>query len=181
MKPIVPLTREQARNTLAHKFTSRVDRLRQLGVKLGVRPNRVFLVWAKYTGSEYGEGNREEVARVEILPSPVVDSLDNIALHPMSAGMVPMGSVRLTKVSGQLTYDQLRGLMVPGRHEDHIPSPYEFFYEIYEDGRGDSEPVRSKFRLLGLPGRRAGKVDWTLTLERVSGDNDRVGEDTYGQ
>jgi hypothetical protein len=138
-------------------------------------------VWDQYTGSDYGEGNRVELFRTEILPSPKVESLDNIAINPMNAGMVPVGSVRLTRVSAQFTYDQLRGFMVPGRHEDAIPSPYSFYYEIYEDGRGDSEPIRNKFRLLGVPARRAGKVDWTLTLERVSGDNDRQGESTYGQ
>jgi len=101
-------------------------------------------------------------------------------LQMLSAGMVPEGSVRIEKISPSYTFDQLRGLWRPEKHEDAIPEDTPFYYEVVEDGRGDPLPVRHRFRLLGLPARRAGKLDWTVTLQRVSGDNDRAGDSTYG-
>ncbi len=175
-----PLTPEQARKTIVHRLGPRVDRIRQIATKIGVRPYRVFLVWSKFSGDEAGEGTETYVKTIEILPTPVVMSLDGIALNPFSAGVLPIGSVRLTRVSPQLTFDQLTGRVVPKEHEDHIPEPYDFFYEIMEDGRGDHDPLRQRFRLLNNPTRRAGKVDWIIGLERMSEDRNREGHSQLG-
>jgi hypothetical protein len=137
------------------------------------------MVYERYTGSDYGEGDRVELARIELLPTPRVRSLDNLQRNLMAAGMVAAGSVRVDLISATYTYDQLTGKMMPKPHADQEPVPYDFHYEVIEDGRGDEKPIRAKFRLLGLPGRQAGKVSWTLTLERVQGDNDRDGRSTY--
>lgn len=178
MKPR-PLTPDEAKRSLANRLGRRVDGLRQRAVRLGLRPIRVFLVWEKFTGGERGAGERQLLRRIEILPTPKVDDLSNVGLHPMIAGVVQDGTVRVSKISSSFTYDQLRGLFVPEAHEDQIPEPYDFYWEMYEDGRGDPDPVRQKFRVSGQPSRRAGKVDWMVTLERVSGDNDRHGHPAY--
>ena len=182
MSKIGPLTPAQAKLTLAHRFTKLADNLRQLNTRFGLRPYRVFLIWTKWTGKERGEGDEMEVQRIEILPTPKVSSLDNVTFSLMHSGTVPVGSIRLEQVSGQMTQDTLQGRKLHGGPEwvNHIPEPYSFFYELVEDGRGDDPGVRPKFRLLNVPFRRAGKVDWTLMLERISEDRDRQGKNVIG-
>lgn len=187
MPKVRPLTPTEARATLANRLGPTVDRIRQIATNLGVRPYRVFLVWTRWSGSERGEGNEQEVLRVEVLPTPRVTSLDNVSFSPMHAGVLPVGSLRVDRISVATlpscfptTYDLLRGHMVPTPHEDQTPEPFEFFYEVIEDGRGDCPPVRAKYRLLSVPFRRAGKVDWTVTLERESQDNFRDGASSIG-
>jgi hypothetical protein len=144
-----------------------VDRVRQVATRFGLRPYRVFLVWTQFGGAERGEGTEREVARIEILPAPKVISLDSVALAPQTAGILPMGSIRVEKISVSLTLDQLKGRMIPVPHEDHIPVTYSFHYEVREDGRGDTAVEIMKFRLASDPFRRAGKIDWVVNLERI--------------
>jgi len=138
------------------------------------------MVWVVWSGTERGEGTQREVKRQEILPTPRVDSLDSVTFSLLQAGTVPVGSVKLSQISVNFTSDQLRGHMVPVEHEEHIPEPYDFYYELVEDGRGDDPAHRAKYRLLNQPFRRAGRVDWTLMLERVGQDANRDGSPATG-
>jgi hypothetical protein len=181
MPKIRPLTPGQAGKTLAHKLgVGLVPRLRQLATNFGIRPYRCFLVWGKWTGEERGEGFDVELLRMEILPTPKVENLDALTFSLVNAGTLPVGSVRVSQISSYFTYDQLKGLMVPVQHEDQVPEPYEFYWEVVEDGRGDNPPVRAKFRPASVPFRRAGKPDWTVILERISEDNLRSGANATG-
>jgi hypothetical protein len=183
MPKIGPLTPEQARRTIAVRLGSKADRLRQLATRVGIRPYRVFLVWQKWTGETRDEGRPVTLAELELLPTPKVESLDAVAINPISAGMIGMGAVRVSRVSiVQYTEDTLRGLTIPGLgHVDHIPEKIDFFYELREDGRGDNPAWRERYRLSTHPWRRAGKVDWTFMLERTGSDRDREGQNVIGQ
>ncbi len=173
-----PLTPEEAKRSLANRFGPRADRLRQLNTKYGMRPQRVFLVWTKFTGDERGEGRENEVRRVEILPTPLVTSLDAIALNPFTAGLIAMGSVKVSEISmACFTADMLRG-RTSGK--DIIPEPVSFFYEIVEDGRADAEPARQKYRPASQPVLVPGDLHWLITLERISEDRDREGKSRLG-
>jgi hypothetical protein len=182
MPKIGPLSPDQARGTLAHRLTRTADNLRQLATKFGIRPYRVFLVWTQWSGEERGEGDEKEVQRVEILPTPRITSLDSVTFSLFSAGVLPVGSVRVDRISGRaFSNDLLSGIILPdGTHADHIPEPFSFFYEVVEDGRGDNPALRSKFRLLSFPFRRAEQVDWTIMLERISEDRNRYGQSQAG-
>lgn len=204
MPRVRPLSPEQARHTLANKFGRLADRVRQLATKFGVRPQRVFLRWVKWTGTERGEGDEIDVLTYEILPTPRVTSLDSVSFSFVGAGVIPVGSLKVDRISIALfTRDILLGKAFPnpkqrpGRErvtrrplvapmpgmsalEPHIPEPYEFFYEIVEDGRGDDPPKRSKFRPMNEPMRRAGAVEYTVMLERVSEDRLRNGASGMG-
>lgn len=173
------LTPQEAKRTLAHRFGPRGDRLRQLATRFGVRPYRCFLVWTKYTGGERGEGSEKLVAEAELLPTPKVISLDSVTYSPYHAGTFPDGSVKLDRVSVGYTADFLRGLVVPKR-EEHLPEPYDFFYELREDGRGDDPAARDRYRLLSPPFRQPGRVCWVLMLERSSEDRTRTGLSRHG-
>lgn len=137
-------------------------------------------MWSQWGGSERGEGHERELQRIEMLPTPKVTSLDMVRKSPVSAGVIPIGSVRLDFVSvAQFSEDILVGKWQPVQHENHIPGKIEFFYLIVEDGRGDPLPSQKKFRLLSTPHRDAGGVKWLITLERISEDLGRDGKSKY--
>lgn len=173
MPKVKPLTPDEAKKSFANRFSSKADRLRQLATKFGVRPYRVFLTLTRWTGEERGEGEEKIVARRELLPTPRVQSLDAISFNAFRGGTLPVGSLRVDRISASFTSDELAGLFGPLAGQERIPQPYEFFYEVVEDGRGDAHPPRAKFRLLSEPFRRPGKIDWTLMLERISQDRTR--------
>jgi hypothetical protein len=189
MSRIRALSPERARRTLANRLAPVGDRVRQIATRLGVRPYRVFLTWTQWTGPERGEGTENLYARLEILPTPRVQSLDKLAFSLYHAGTITVGSVQVDRISlVQFTEDVLRGKSFPNNplpfgenpQEKHIPQPYEFFWEIVEDGRGDDPPKRERFRLMNRPMRQAGKLQWVCWLERTSLDRTRQDQSAIG-
>lgn len=197
-----PLSPHEARNSFAHRFGRVADRLRQLNTRFGVRPYKVQLVWTEWSGRERGQGTEKELARVELLPTPLVQGLDGVAHQFFSGGVLPVGSLRVAEISIYFTQDMLTGLAFPEgcecdgdlarrlRHTSPnratsfhlerpsqltLPEPLDFFWEVREDGRGDEPPARNKFRLSAWPNRRADKLAWEVLLERVSNDENRDG------
>lgn len=198
-----PLDPEQARHTLAHRLGRRVDRIRQFSTRFGLRPYRVSLVWTRWTGHERGQGTEREIpgGRIEILPTPQVLNIDGGIYSLMSGGTIPVGSVRVKRISTLYTMDQLVGFAIPtdefteennpprrssAREQPpkpsvtDLPQPFDFHWEIREDGRGDDPSPRWRFRLLSWPWRHAGGVEWQAMLERVSDDDTRDGSPTSG-
>lgn len=162
---------KQAKESLAHRLGPRVDRIRQLATQLGIRPYRVHLVWTAFAGDERGEGAEVEVRRIEILPTPrVVPFVINHTMFPI--GWIPTGMLRLQLIGVSFTEDMLTGRWVPEPHELVIPQPFNFRYEIVEDGRGDPQPRARKYRLASTPFRKAGSISWEILLERIGTDND---------
>lgn len=175
------LTPSEARNSLANRLARVADRGRAIDARLGNRPYQVFLCWTRWSGDERGEGLEEVVCRIPIVPTPVVADLTSIALSPFGAGVLPVGSVRVTEVSVTYSLETLMGRVVPNRREDQVPHPYDFFYEVVEDGRHqacDGPPARPRFRLLSSPFLDAPKQQWVLVLERQSGDMGKDGKPT---
>lgn len=172
MPKVRALTPAQAKNTLVNRFNPKADRLRQLSTKFGLRPYRMFLVHTKWDGAERGEGFEHLTSRAELLPTPQIINMDNVSFSFFHAGTLPVGSIRVDQISGTFTEDTLRGKL---GHQDEVDPTTDFFYEVVEDGRGDPNPLPSRYRLLSMPFRRAGKLDWTILLERVSQERDREG------
>ena len=179
----------EAGKSLASKLAPAADRLRQLNTKFGIRPYRVFLCWTTFGGSETGEGYEELRQRVEILPTPCVESLDSVAFSPWHAGILPVGSVKVSEVSC-VAYgeDILRGFdvkLIPGLDlrsvNVSIPEPWDFFYEVVEDKRGGDEPDRPRFRLANTPFRKAETQEWVFTLERTSRERTRADRSYFGK
>lgn len=170
-----PLTGVEARRTLAHRFGGIADRLRQLATNFGIRSRRCFLTWVRSTGEARGEGLEGVVERVEILPTPRVGDLTSLSLNPFSAGVLPIGSVRVDRISIAYTLDQLEGRLIPGQSRQVGAPNLDFFWEIVEDGRGDQPAERQRFRVLGRPHRDEGGVQWIVLLERMAEDLDRRG------
>jgi len=172
-----PITPREARGSILQRVAPMVDRARQVATKTGLRSRRVFLVWTMWDGVEIGAGDEVELARMELLPTPRVQGLDAVALQSFSAGILPEGSIKVDCVSVRYTEDQLNGRVVPPTSKCAQPTVWDpppvngsFFYEVVEDGRGDQEPVRQKYRLSSQTWRREGRIAWSFTLERISED-----------
>ena len=178
-RPLRPLSPLEARSSLAQRLTGVADRVRQVATRLGARPYRVVLVWGRWTGSTRGEGELQFLREMELLPTPKVATLDSVTFSIFHAGTVPAGSIKLTEVSTRYTFDELQGHMIPELHEDVIPSPFDFFYEVREDGRRDARPVRRRFRLMSVPNLDAENAQWTLMLESESEARNRDGGSDY--
>lgn len=171
----------EAKATLAHRLGTRLaPRLQQLSTRFGIRPYRVFMVWTKWTGEERGEGDEKLILREELLPTPLVD-FSGVTFEGSAVGRMPTGFVTVREVVVTYTADVLQGLKLPEPHEDVLPEPYDFCYEVVEDDRGDPNPKHSKFRLAKVPFRDAANVQWTLSLERMSEDNLRTGKSQYDE
>lgn len=163
-----PLSPQEAKRTLVARLGLTADRVRQIATNLGARPYRVFLLWTRATGEERGEGTDVVMKRIEILPTPVVESLEAITRGPFAGGAYPVGSMRLREVSTSFDATTLTGKRLPdGTRVDAIPEPWDFWYEILEDGRHELDPEPMKFRLLAPPVNDAENLQWVIGLERV--------------
>lgn len=193
------LTAQQAQGTLMHRMSRLADRFRQMEVNFGLRPYTVHLVWTRWTGAERGEGRESLQRRVALVPNPIVEDLTSISLSPFAAGILPVGSVRISRISARYPQDLLMGLVMPCDPKlslesqlsggppvdsnrlafelEQVPQPWEFFYEVVEDGRsaGGRPPRRERFRALSNPTRNAEQLEWVIVLERVSESMGRNG------
>lgn len=168
MKPRL-LSDREAKGSLLARMAKTVDRLRHVNVRLGARPYQVFLCWITWDGPERGEGRQKVTHRCPVLPVPKVEDL-SLRYNPSSGGKYPAGSVRVTEVTATYKLEFLTGKVVPDRPEDEVPHPYEFFYEIVEDGRHGPNPERKRFVLAATPQLDAEHQQWILVLEKQSGD-----------
>lgn len=186
-----PLRPEEAKRSLAQRLGPRVDRVRQLATRFGIRPLRVFLVWTKSQGAVAGRGDEEIIARVELLPTPRVSNITSIARRPWSGGQLPEGTTLVDRISSSFTADNLSGLAIPSEPVrprvmnqrvggtalvPNTDPQVDFFYEIVEDGRGDDPSRRLRYRLYAEPARDAGMVQWSVLLESASDPLDRAGK-----
>lgn len=196
-RDIGPLTPEQAQGSLFNRQSRRVDRLRQMQTRFGMRPKRVFLTWTFWSGQERGEGDETIYAQVEILPTPVVGDITGILRNPRSGGYYEEGSVRVTEIS-TATYneDMLRGILIPDMPMAGCPGTctpvaprglplrtdgvelgsqpkIDFFYQVVEDGRGGNVPERRRYRPASLPWRDAENFQFVILLERADEEMSR--------
>lgn len=183
---IAPLTPVQAQHTLAQRLTGRVDRLRQLNTRFGLRARRVFLVHVGWNGERAGEGEPRILNRVELLPTPRVSDATAVNQRSWSAGTLPEGTIRVDQISARAyTLDMLTGVrfapdysagvvhqstdIVDGSSlEPSLSRIDDFYYEIVEDGRGDPLAYRERFRLQGQPWRMEGNFGFGVLLEASS-------------
>ena len=80
-----------------------------------------------------------------------------------------------TQISTQQTLDAVSTSLTPRRTRTAFLLDVNFFWEIVEDGRGDPQPLRARYRVNGVPFRAGGQVQWMVVLERASQDLDRSG------
>jgi hypothetical protein len=178
-----PLTPQEARHSLAERLGPSIDRIRQIGVRLGDRPYRVFLVWTQFGGAQRGEGTERLYRRVEIVPTPVVADLTGLNRQAFSAGVFAVGSIRVSEISvAVFDEDVLYGRALPPNDRvpgdgtlDSLDQRFDFYYELYTDARDERMPRRHRFRLSSPPFLDADNVQWVVRLDRIDDDPARDG------
>lgn len=193
--PLRGLSQAQAKRTLLARLSGTqervgvIDRAHQIAVRLGQRPNQVFLTWTRWTGAERGEGTEQVLRRLELTPTPVVSDLTSVALNPYSAGKLPVGAVRIDQISaGRYREDYLTGKVIPpellhGQTGAPIDEARDdFFFEVVEDGRNlpqGERAQRKRFRILAGPYLSTCCTQYSVIVERMSEDMQRDGQSTY--
>ena len=170
MKPRA-LPAGSAASTVLARIAPAIDRARQVATEVGARPYQVFLVWGTWGGRERGEGTFAEVARLQLLPNPKTEVVE-FSRNPYSAGVLPVGSVRVSQISTGYSQPVLSGNTLPNGQEFDLQNRRnEFFYEIVQDDRSPTEnPERARMRLLSGPVLKSTNVAWEMVLERSSDD-----------
>lgn len=152
-----------------------LDELRQIAADMGARPYRVFLVKTRWSGKRRGEGVETVTSEVEILPTPKVDSIDNLNLQLLDIGTDDAGMLKVREISPRYQENQLRGLNPDG---SEIAQNETFSWEI-SLSRGDAEEKkRRRFVIRGVPiyhSSSGGALQWHVSLTRAGSDRNASG------
>ena len=163
----------QLANTLGQLLVTPVDRIRDLATQLGMRPYNCAIIRTQWSGGARGHGVENVISTLYLEPTPklvTMESLEEI-LNPV--GLDENGQVQLIRVSGAYSEDHLRGLDSDGHGPE---ADQQWYYEI-EFPRTDGKPsARRRFNLRGAPDYRAGKVGWTVKLEKAVENRQRNGD-----
>jgi len=163
----------QLGKTLARRLVPLADKLRDMLTKFGLRPYKVKVVRVKWSGGARGAGAPVVVGDLHILPTPLISDLNSLSNIVEAVGLTEVGSLTLSEVSGRFSEDDLLGRDSEG---NPVAPDEEFFYEV-EFPRLDGKPsTRRRFYPRSPPQYHAGKLQWTVRLEKALEDRDRTGD-----
>lgn len=166
-------TSAQLAKTLAQRFIPLADQLRDLLTKFGLRPYKVKIIRVKWSGGERGLGTFTVLSETAILPTPRVQDMQSLTEIVQAVGLDEVGMIRVDEISGRFTEDELMGRDTDG---NSIPLDEEVFYEI-EFPRLDGKPSnRRRFYPRSPPQYFAGRLQWSLNLEKANEDRLRNGD-----
>jgi hypothetical protein len=201
-----------SRTTVDGCLVSTADAMRQLLTDFGLRPYRVFLVWVGWTPDVDEDGMVQEeeleldagvegtgravlLKEVELLPTPLIESMAGVAGNLDATGLTERGNVNVSQISMGYTEDQLLGLLPEFRHPsfpDTLKPGVSFFWEIQENRNAghripgtaafsqfppaDLRSPRRRFHVGSVPSRKPEAFEWTVSLKRADGERGRNGE-----
>lgn len=141
-----------------------------------------------------GVGRPVLLQELEILPTPLVGSLNAVAKDFDAVGLTERGGISVAQISNRFSEDLLMGLVDPFRVSDQpdslIPG-VDFFWEIQEnrpagfvspgslgcpDGTQERRSPRRRFHVSGTPERETDRFQWVVNLSRADGERGREGE-----
>lgn len=164
--------------TLASELVGVIDDIRTIPAELGVRPYRVFLLHAQWTGGEVGEGQMHIVSRKEITPPPRVQDVSGINQVLRQGGVSEEGDVKVDEISARYSEDDLLGLtpdLLDPNDRRRLLRGVEFFYEMEEYRDSDRPTAKRRFTLANTPTLSREGLQWTVTLLKQDGDRMRDG------
>jgi hypothetical protein len=168
------LTGVELDGTLGDSLICAVDCARDVLTELGLRPYEVHLIRTRWTGGTRGDGQQITVTDDIILPTPKIESLDDLGRELNAHGIDEAGSIRLSQVSGRYTEDFLLGRDPAGIGP---AADEQFFYEVTYLTRGKVTPAqrRRRFTPESVPGYDPQAAQWIVRLARVNDDRERDG------
>lgn len=170
-KDVKPQTQRLFDASLLRGLVCTVDGIRQIATDLGARPYRVFMIHTRWEEARRGMNQEFIVEETELLPTPLVESLDALDDVLEAVGTIETGSLQVTQVSASHTADVLMGR---DRDGAVVAESDQFFWEVAYLNQSPDGGDRRRFTPKN-PVYDATGVQWTITLERAVGDRARDG------
>jgi len=165
--------------TLAGELVPVADDIRELYSEFGLRPYRVFLVHAMWSGGRRGIGDLVITSRREILPVPRVRDIDSVRRSVEPTGLTEQGEIVIDQISPKYAEDDLVGrtpdvtdmAMTRTARQD-----VEFWWEVEEARASAPRSIRRFSPPAAAPMLSRGGLHWRVTLVRQGYDRARAGE-----
>ena len=162
----------QYEKTLVGRLIPCVDHLRDLLTQAGLRPYIVRWIRTKWSMGERGLGTEEVALSTDVLPTPKVLSLEGLDNVTTLVGSDEFGTLRIEKISGRFTEDDLMGRGPTGEGIDYDTN---FYWEIeYPNADGSFPGIRRRFEVSGTPVFKPGSFEWVVSLVRAGENRTRA-------
>lgn len=167
-------------NTLAGRLVAVADKVRNLKTRFGIRPYRVFMVHAYWTGSKRGAGEPVIASRRELLPVPRVRDFNSVRRNLRATGLVEEGDLVIDEISAKYAEDDLTG-RTPDNIDPEIPrtslKTVEFWFEVEENRpTSPNPPIRRFSPPVATPHLSRDGLQWIIILTKQANDRGRRGE-----
>lgn len=165
--------------TLAGRLVPVADRLRNLKARFGIRPYRVFMVHAAWSGGKRGVGTQQITSRREILPVPRVRDIDSVSRNLRATGLTEEGDLVIDEISAKYAEDDLMG-RTPDLENPELTRTsrvdVEFWFEVQEARAVGRPPVTRRFSPpIKAPSLSRDNLQWRVTLTKQGEDRGRNG------
>lgn len=165
--------------TLAGRLVPVADKLRALKARFGIRPYRVYMVHAVWTGGRRGVGNLTIASRREILPVPRMRDLAGVNRHLRATGLTEEGDISIDEISAKYAEDDLMGrtpdLENPELTRTSRPD-VDFWWEVVEARAVGRPPVTRRFSPpVRVPELARDSMSWKVVLTKQGEDRGRNG------
>jgi hypothetical protein len=169
---------DERNRSFARQWGPKIDKLRQIAVKLGLRPHRVFLVHMQWSGQKVGEGTEAVISRREILPTPRILDMTGTNEILSAVGRTEEGNLTIDRISTRFTEDDLMGA-TPDLIDPAIPRSgkrnAEFFWEVLWDFRGTTPgAIPRRYIPSAAPTFEAGACQWRVSLAKQNYNRPRA-------
>ncbi len=166
--------------TLASRLVTVADRVRNLKAKFGIRPYRVWMIHAYWTGRKRGDGELVIASRRELLPVPRVRDIDSVRRVLRSTGLTEEGDIVIDEISAKYAEDDLTG-RTPDNIDPAIPrtslKTVEFWFEVQESRAVSPPPAPRRFSPpVAAPKLSRDGLQWLIVLTKQGNDRGRQGE-----
>ncbi len=157
-------------NSLGTKMIRQVDLARNIITRLGLRAYAVKIIHTGWSGPRRGEGQEYVLREMEILPVPLISSLNGLSESMTPMGLDEVGTLQLSEVSGRYSEAEILGTLINGMPLD--PVGEQAYYEITFLRTGT--PIRRRFSVNNVPSYNATGFEWTVSLIRARSDRDEL-------
>jgi|SRR5215831_10802090 len=166
--------------TLASRLVPVADKVRNLKAKFGIRPYRVFMIHAYWTGKRRGDGQIVIASERELLPVPRVRDIDSVRRVVRSTGLTEEGDIVIDEISAKYAEDDLTG-RTPDNIDPAIPrtalKTAEFWFEVRESRAVTPATAPRRFSPpVAAPRLSRDGLQWMIVLTKQGNDRGRRGE-----
>lgn len=163
MTKFTDLSPSEYEQTLAADFIDLADELRDIKTEFGLRPYKLHRIRVQWSGGVRGKGQAVVMDELHILPTPKISDISQLSAIVTQIGLQEVGGLFVSEISGRFTEEDLRG----GDEGTPIPKDQEVYYEV-EFPKRSGTPMKRRFLLSGSPSFNAGRLQWTMKLDKAA-------------